>query len=67
MTFPFCRGRVINEDPIQPRHPMPLFVVEMVEGKAMQLLCCRLGRLVAVDARSAFEEEARIHEDRGQC
>jgi hypothetical protein len=46
---------------------MPLFVVEMFEGNTMQLLCSRFWRLVAVDARSTFEEEARIHEHRSQC
>ena len=45
VALPFHWGCVINEDSIQACYPMPLFVVEMIEGNAMQLLCSRFSRL----------------------
>ena len=62
VALPFHWGCVINEDSIQACYPMPLFVVEMIEGNAMQLLCSRFRRLFAVDASGTFEEETRIDE-----
>jgi hypothetical protein len=41
---------------------MSVFIVEMVQGNAVQLLRHHLGRLVAIDAGSPFEEKTRVYQ-----
>jgi hypothetical protein len=67
MTFPFCRGRVINEDTIESCDTPSVVIIEMVESDPMQLLGSRVWCLASVDTRSTLEEKSRIHEHSSQC
>jgi hypothetical protein len=67
MTFPFRRGRVINEDTIVSCDTTSVVIIEMVKSNPMQLLGSRIGCLAPVDARSTFEEKSPIYEHSSQC